>query len=302
MADFRIGTCSWKYGEWKGVVYSSDKGIDFLAEYARKFDTVEIDQWFWSLHGPGKIAMPDERTVRSYAQAVPDDFRFTIKAPNSVTLTHFYAKSKQAPLGANDHFLSVSLFNRFLESVAPLLPRTACVMLQFEYLNRQKMQGRDQFLEKLASFLEHYDESIPIGIETRNPNYLSRQYFDLLTDAGAQHVFLQGYYMPDIREVLRAHGYTGRKTVIRLHGPDRKGMEEKSGGVWSRLIETRDEELRGIAERVATLLGDGVDVIVNVNNHYEGCAPLTIERFMTLLRAALQEAGVPLPSRLESTS
>jgi uncharacterized protein YecE (DUF72 family) len=302
MADFRIGTCSWKYGEWKGLVYSSDKGIDFLSEYAGKYDTVEIDQWFWSLHGPGKISMPDQRTVRSYADAVPADFLFTIKAPNSVTLTHFYAKSKQAPLEANEHFLSVDLFDRFLECIAPLLPRTASIMLQFEYLNKQKMPGRDHFLEALAPFLAHYAGSIPIGVETRNPNYLARPYFDLLNNAGAHHVFLQGYYMPDVREVIRAHSYGGKQTVIRLHGPDRKGMEEKSGGVWNRLVEARDDELRGMANVVATLLGDGIDVLVNVNNHYEGCAPLTIERFMALLNAVLQDTGVPPPSRRESRS
>jgi uncharacterized protein YecE (DUF72 family) len=302
MADFRIGTCSWKYGEWEGLVYSSNKGIDFLSEYSRKFDTVEIDQWFWSLHGPGKISMPDERTVRAYVAAVPDDFVFTIKAPNSVTLTHLYAKSKQSALEANEHFLSFDLFDRFLECIAPLLPRTASIMLQFEYLNKQKMPGRDHFLEALAPFLAHYTREIPIGVEIRNPNYLSRSYFDFLANAGAQHVFLQGYYMPNVRDVIRAHGYRGKKTVIRLHGPDRKGMEEKSGGVWNRLIEARDEELRGMAETVATLLGDGIDVIVNVNNHYEGSAPLTIERFMALLLALLQETGVPAPSRRESTS
>ena len=48
----RIGTCSWKYPEWHGLVYSAPKGIDYLAEYSRKYSTVEIDQWFWSLFSP----------------------------------------------------------------------------------------------------------------------------------------------------------------------------------------------------------------------------------------------------------
>ena len=38
----RIGTCSWKYPSWKGLVYSRATGIDYLAEYATRYDTVEI--------------------------------------------------------------------------------------------------------------------------------------------------------------------------------------------------------------------------------------------------------------------
>ncbi len=47
----RIGTCSWKYPSWEGLVYSRSAGIDYLAEYARRYNTVEVDQWFWALPG-----------------------------------------------------------------------------------------------------------------------------------------------------------------------------------------------------------------------------------------------------------
>jgi hypothetical protein len=48
----RIGACSWKYDSWKGLVYDPGRGYrpeDYLADYARHFATVEIDQWFYSL-------------------------------------------------------------------------------------------------------------------------------------------------------------------------------------------------------------------------------------------------------------
>ena len=48
----RIGTCSWKYDSWKGLVYDPDRQYrpdDYLPDYAKHFTTVEIDQWFWSL-------------------------------------------------------------------------------------------------------------------------------------------------------------------------------------------------------------------------------------------------------------
>ena len=94
----RIGTCSWKYDSWKGLVYDPAKKYgpyDYLADYAKYFNTVEIDQWFWSLFPQG-AKLPDSKTVKAYTDSVPDDFLFTVKAPNSITLTHFYAKQPSA--------------------------------------------------------------------------------------------------------------------------------------------------------------------------------------------------------------
>ena len=85
----RIGTCSWKYDSWKGLIYDSEKKYgpyDYLADYAKAFNTVEIDQWFWSLF-PRGIKLPDSKTVKVYVDSVPDDFLFTVKVPNSITLT-----------------------------------------------------------------------------------------------------------------------------------------------------------------------------------------------------------------------
>ena len=62
----RMGTCSWKYDFWKGLVYDPDKRYrpdDYLADYAKYFNTVEIDQWFWSLFPTG-VRLPDLDTVR----------------------------------------------------------------------------------------------------------------------------------------------------------------------------------------------------------------------------------------------
>ena len=60
MPGINIGTCSWKYESWRGLVYSDKPRINYLAEYAQKYDTVEVDQWFWSLHGPDKVSLPFE--------------------------------------------------------------------------------------------------------------------------------------------------------------------------------------------------------------------------------------------------
>lgn len=113
MALLRIGTCSWKYDSWAGLVYSAPGGINFLEEYARRYDTVEVDQWFWSLFANDRVVLPDPRVVSEYAASVPSTFKFTVKAPNSVTLTHHHQKDKAAPPLPNPHFLSPRVFGDF---------------------------------------------------------------------------------------------------------------------------------------------------------------------------------------------
>ena len=71
--------------------------------------------------------------------------------------------------------------------------------------------------------------------------------------------------------------------VVRLHGPDRKAIEKRTGKRWNTIVAPKDEELSEIARMTNDLLANGVDVFVNANNHYEGSAPLTIERFRQLL-------------------
>ncbi|NCQ18461.1 MAG: DUF72 domain-containing protein [Ignavibacteria bacterium] len=92
MAIFRIGTCSWKYDSWKGIIYSAKAEQNYLDEYSKHFNTVEIDQWFWSLLSEKRIILPKETDVKLYADSVPDDFKFTIKIPNSITLLTFIGR------------------------------------------------------------------------------------------------------------------------------------------------------------------------------------------------------------------
>lgn len=204
--NIRIGTCSWKFPSWHGRVYSAPKGINYLKEYALQFDTVEIDQWFWSLFQGHEPRLPDPYTVETYRRSVSDHFKFTIKVPNSITLTHYYNKSKKDPL-------------------------------------------------------------------VQNPNFLSP-------------VFLEGYWMPAVKEIyhrLKTKITLFKTVVLRLHGFERENMEKKTKGNWDRLVATKDDDLKNISKIIMDLAGQGADVFVNVNNHYEGSAPLTIERIQKII-------------------
>ncbi len=164
-------------------------------------------------------------------------------------------------------------------------------MLQFGYLNKKMMPSQAAFLEALDRFLAAAPPSWPYAVEIRNANWLNRPFFELLESRGAGAVLIQGYWMPPIQETYEGAAEALRgPVVLRLHGPDRSGMEEKTGGDWSRIVEPRDAELETVAAMVRRLLKGGHDVFVNVNNHYEGSAPLTIGR-LSALGMADGEAG-----------
>lgn len=284
MPHLRIGTCSWKYDSWRGIVYQENSKINYLKEYSKQFNTVEIDQWFWSLFENKKAVLPQEKDVLEYKNSVPKDFMFTIKIPNSITLTHFYNRDKSKPLIKNPYFLLPELYDEFFKSIKPLQENTGCLMFQFEYLNREKMSSLKEFQSRFQQFHSQIDRTIPLAIEIRNSNYLNESYFKFLNQLKISHVFLEGYYMPPVKDIYKNfNNFINDFTVIRLHGPDRKGMEKISGGEWNKIYSDRMNELKTISELIGDLRKKEVDIYLNVNNHFEGSAPLTIKRIKELL-------------------
>jgi len=286
----RIGTCSWKYDSWKGLYYEKGKNYrpnDYLSDYAKHLNSVEIDQWFWSLF-PGGVKLPEARTVKIYSESVPDDFIFTVKAPNSLTLTHFY--SKQPPQYAdfagkpNSFFLDNELLEQFLERLSPLGKKLGPIMFQFEYLNKKKMPSKEVFFERFHEFIIKAPVDFRYAIETRNPNYLSSEFFNFLKEHNLGYVYLEGYYMPHIGEVFdKFKPKTADFSIIRLHGGDRLEMEIETGGNWNQVISPKPKGLEAAARIVEENKSRKTLTFLNINNHFEGSAPLTIERFLDVL-------------------
>ena len=280
-----IGTCSWKYPSWEGLVYDSKKPENFLQEYARKYESVEIDQWFWSLFGIDKVVLPKTEVVQEYIDSVPSNFRFVIKAPNSLSLTHLYKSQTSGALVENPHFLSPDLYQTFLNSMGPMQHQIGAINLQFEYLNKVKISSPQLFLDQFVNFIKNIDTTIPLCIEIRNPNFLNSNYFQTLTQHSIGHTFCQGYYMPDILSVYDDFSQHLQGTsIIRLLGPDRQGIEKTTGKSWDKVVAPKDSEIPGIARLVRKMVDQaGMDIYLNVNNHYEGSAPVTIEKLLQYL-------------------
>jgi uncharacterized protein YecE (DUF72 family) len=268
-----LGTCSWNYDSWVGLVYSHPcrTAAEYLREYAGKYRSAEIDSWFYKI--------PSEAEVREYGAAVDEGFRFICKAPQDLTLVLTRGKVPSR----NPSFLSPELFGSFYDRIAPLGDRIGAIVLEFEYLNRQKMGGVGEFLDRLGAFVRAIPRGMPIAIEPRNGGYLGRDYFSFLKDLGLIHVFSEKQYMPPIASVYdEFRDYLVDATILRLLGGDRKVIEAKAGERWDRIVDEKLERTE-IARMVRNLMIQGKTVYIDVNNHYEGSAPLTIEGIRGML-------------------
>jgi uncharacterized protein YecE (DUF72 family) len=90
--------------------------------------------------------------------------------------------------------------------------------------------------------------------------------------------------MPPVIDVFKKHSeQIGAPVIIRLHGPDRKQIEELTGKDWSKIVIPKDDKLSSLPSIIEYFSEREIDVYVNVNNHFEGSAPLTIEKIKKLL-------------------
>ncbi len=77
-AGVRTGTMGWSYEDWRGPFYPSGLAMSrALEEYAKVFDTVELDTTFYGTPRPS--------TLEGWASQVSPDFLFSAKVPRAVT-------------------------------------------------------------------------------------------------------------------------------------------------------------------------------------------------------------------------
>lgn len=152
------GTSGFSFDEWQGRFYP--RGLspdDRLAYYASRLHTVEINNTFYQMPKPAVLAR--------WSQAVPDGFRFALKAPRRITHSQ-----RLKPEGDTlDHFLSVA---------AALNPKLGTVLFQLPPFLR-----KDETL--LAEFLSRLPASLRASFEFRHPSWFVERIFALLADKNA---------------------------------------------------------------------------------------------------------------------
>jgi uncharacterized protein YecE (DUF72 family) len=273
-----LGSCTWNYDSWVGLLYdkSSPTAAGYLEQYSKHFNSVEIDSWFYRI--------PTRKDVLAYKKAVGPDFRFTCKVPQEICLTHRRGHKKEEAPEPNPNFLSLDLLQDFLDTVSPLTDQIDAFMFEFEYLNKQKMASLDAFLEKLDEFFAEAPTGLPYALEPRNSNYLKTKYFQFVKKQGLIHVLSEKIYLPHIYDVYdEFSAYFGDTVVIRLLGGDRKEMEERADNQWDKIVDPKSADLPRIVRMISEMMQTKKKVFINVNNHYEGSAPLTMKKIASSL-------------------
>jgi uncharacterized protein YecE (DUF72 family) len=141
-----VGTCGFSYKDWIGPFYPPGiKAAAMLPFYAGRFSAVEIDSTYYAIPKPALFEGMVART--------PADFRFTVKAPGSVT---------HLPSGAS---ADTADFDAFAECVAPLAGagRLGAVLVQFPGAFRPSREA----WHRLRSIRDRWRE-LPLVAEFRS--------------------------------------------------------------------------------------------------------------------------------------
>lgn len=148
-----VGTSGYGYREWKGKFYPEKISPgEMLRFYSGRFSVVEINNTFYH--------MPRESVLASWAEQVPDDFVFALKAPQIIT--HL---KQLRNVGEDTDYL----FRTLLVLGRKLGP----VLFQFP-----KSFHADQ--PALRSFLELIPGNMSCSFEFRHSSWLNVEILDLL--------------------------------------------------------------------------------------------------------------------------
>jgi uncharacterized protein YecE (DUF72 family) len=247
----RVGTSSWSHESWRGSVYPpGSKPGEFIAHYARRFDTVEIDATWYRI--------PSEALVRKWDRDTPPGFVFSAKIPSVIT-------HEKRLVGCEPEF------QEFLRVMDLLGPKRGPLVFQFPYDFKP-----DQF-ETLEKFLGRLPQGFKFALEVRHKGWLTEKFYDLLRIRGVALVLLDLVWMPKVDVT------TADWTYVRFIG-DRKGIEAKTK-TWEKLIVDRSKEMDQWAPRIRKLLDEGTIVWAYFNNHYAGHAPGSIDLFLEKMKA-----------------
>ena len=274
----RMGTSSWSFPGWRGIVYPGAMSPSLLAReglshYARHplLRTVGIDRTFYAAIGADEW--------KRYADQLPPDFVCCIKAP--ATVTSYTVTGAGAPV-LNPDFLNAERFvDELITPCQQHFPaHTGPFILQFPPLPRRATLDPGAFAEMLDQFLERLPREAEYAIEIRERTLLSESYRRVLARNGAVHVcnYWSAMPMPGEQADLVAHAKAPFTMVRLLLRPGtRYEQQRETMAPFNRIVQ-QDEHMRRDATAVLRrALDTGQRAFLLVNNKAEGSSPLTIE-------------------------
>lgn len=154
----RTGTSGYAYKEWKGSFYPDDlPATGMLRYYGEHFGSVEINNTFYR--------MPSREVLAKWAEDVPPDFVFGLKAPQRIT----HQKRLKDASGEVEYFFDTA--SVLAERLGPTL---------FQLPPNAKKDA-----PRLRSFLEVLPKTRRVAFEFRNISWFDDEVYALLRGAGA---------------------------------------------------------------------------------------------------------------------
>jgi uncharacterized protein YecE (DUF72 family) len=276
----RLGTSSWSFPGWQGIVYDKLASEETLAReglpaYAAHplLRTVSVDRSFY------RPLSTDQ--LRSYADAVADDFRFMVKADRLLT-----SPVEPGPYGVrlpNTHFLdSAYAVDQVIAPMADGLgAKTGPLVFQFPPIPPNLVGGRHAFLELLHRFLEALPKRRSYAVELRTPAFVTEEYARVLEATEVAHCYnVHPASAPLERQLAVVPLFQQPVLVIRwMLGDGQEYIVAKNRyEPFDRLVD-EDPVTRELIAR--TMLDAALaerEVFVIANNKAEGSAPLTVFR------------------------
>jgi uncharacterized protein YecE (DUF72 family) len=270
----RLGTSSWSFPGWAGLVYDREHPPGMLARegiaaYAAHplLRTVSIDRGHYGPVPPAEL--------RALAVATPDAFRFVLKADRVLT-------RPRDPAGRpSPRFLDGRLaWTTVVEpAVAALGPGIGLVLFQFSPMQAATVGGPRGLATRVARFLEDLGAAVPVGFELRTPGLLHPRWADMLRAHGAVHVYASHPSLPPLDvQFARIPPVGPGPLVVRwlLHASLGYAEARDHFAPFDRLVDEDPGTRETIARAAVLAAREDRDVYVLVNNKAEGSAPLSV--------------------------
>lgn len=185
---WRIGCAGWTIT--RDTVNAFPEEGSHLERYARVFGGVEINSSFYRPHKP--------QTYARWADSVPDDFRFSVKLPR--TISHdARLRDIAAPLA------------QFASEVSALGGKLGCILLQLPPKFAFEPDVAAGFFDRIADTF-----GCMIALEARNPSWFADEATGLMTAHGITRVIAD-----PAKGQPGPHEPTTASIYARLHGAPR---------------------------------------------------------------------------------
>jgi uncharacterized protein YecE (DUF72 family) len=284
----RLGTSSWNYPGWAGLVWDGEYPETNLSRYGLTayakhplFRTVSIDRGFYR---PLNVAQFAE-----YASQVDQDFRFVVKAPSLITDALIRDESGRG-MWPNAHFLNAAeAVQMFVEpALEGLGHRLGALVFQISPLPNTWFTRMPEAINRLHHLLKaipdfrHTAPDGVVAVEVRDPQWLTPQFVNALRDTGATYCMGLHAKMPSINEqlpILRAlwlGPLVCRWNLNPLHGAYGYEDAQQAYSPYDKIMDPDVETRTTLAKVISGTANAGQNAYVTLSNKAEGSAPLSV--------------------------